>query len=139
MSGYPRREFVLQVLAACGSSLLVPSVLFGSGVEQSPAGAGPSARAATAYFGSRTESARAVGVAYLRQLGHDAGPSSIAAATRDTTTVIERAASEPEAVAALVAAVRSDFQEGRSVQVEGWVLSRTEAELCVLTLLPETN
>ena len=39
----------------------------------------------------------------------------------------------------LVAAVRQDFREGRSVQVEGWILSRTEAELCALTLLPATN
>jgi hypothetical protein len=35
--------------------------------------------------------------------------------------------------------VRRDFQQGRSVQLEGWIVSRTEAELCALTLLPATN
>ena len=30
---------------------------------------------------------------------------------------------------------RDDFERGRSVQLEGWILSRTEAEICALTLL----
>jgi len=34
-----------------------------------------------------------------------------------------------------VRAVRDDFARGRTVQLEGWILSRTEAEICALTLL----
>ncbi len=43
---------------------------------------------------------------------------------------------ERAAIAALVQAVRRDFREQRTVELEGWVLSRTEVELCLLTLLP---
>ena len=85
------------------------------------------------------EAARAAGTAYLKQLGRDTSPASVAAATTATTAIIDSALNQREAVDTLVTAVRRDFREGRSVQVEGWVLSRTEAELCALTLLPGTN
>jgi hypothetical protein len=32
--------------------------------------------------------------------------------------------------------VRDDFERGRAVQLDGWILSRTEAEIRALTLLP---
>jgi hypothetical protein len=48
---------------------------------------------------------------------------------------IARASSQEKAIEALVRDVQRDFREERSVQVEGWILSRTEAELCLLTLL----
>jgi hypothetical protein len=60
---------------------------------------------------------------------------SVLAAARGTIEVIDRSRDEPGAIRAIVRAVRRDFEEGRSVQVEGWILSRTEAELCALTLL----
>ncbi|MCM3881155.1 MAG: hypothetical protein ND807_13685 [Vicinamibacterales bacterium] len=143
MKGYPRREFLLRALATCGTSLLVPIVpVGGARNQQSRTDAGRAtqrAQTAADYFGGRTQAARAVGSAYLRQLGLDTSAASIQQATRATTTAIERASSQQKAIDALVAAVRRDFQEERSVQVEGWILSRTEAELCVLTLLPATN
>lgn len=140
---YPRREFVLHVLAACGTSLLVPSLVLGGQQLTSPAttvpaktGPGPTA---AEYFGYRLEAARAAGMAYLKQMGRDTSQASVMAATRDTAAVIDGALDQREAVDTLVSAVRQDFREGRSIQVEGWVLSRTEAELCALTLLSTAN
>ena len=137
MKSYQRRDFVLQALVACGTGLLLPSIGFG-GAQVQQTRTGP-AEAVAGYFGYRLDAARAAGTAYLTQLGSDTTAPSILAATRNTTAIIEGAVSQREAIEMLVAAVRQDFREGRSVQVEGWILSRTEAELCALTLLPATN
>lgn len=45
------------------------------------------------------------------------------------------AASHDELVAALTTRIRADHREGALVSVDGWLLSRTEARLCVLTVL----
>ena len=140
MRGYPRREFVLRALAACGTSFFVPttvdaaarSSLAGAGVGQDARGA----QAAAEYFGGGMDAARTVGTVYLRQLGLEPTPESILRAARGAAKTIERASSQEKAIAALVRDVQRDFREERSVQVEGWIFSRTEVELCVLTLLP---
>lgn len=128
MRGYPRREFVLRALTACGTFFFVPTR---SVLGQDAQGA----RAAAEYFGGRTDAARTVGTAYLRQLGLEATPASILQAARGATRTIARASSQQKAIAALVRDVQRDFREERSVQVEGWILSRTEVELCLLSLL----
>jgi hypothetical protein len=143
MKSYPRREFVMQALVACGCAFLGPASTLGAAGERAAGQAnGPAAGAAkmaSAYFGGRADGASKVGSAFLRQMGVDAGPASILNATRATTRLIDRASSQDSAIAALVSAVRKDFEDGRSVQVDGWILSRTEADLCALTLLPAVN
>jgi len=140
MRGYPRREFVLRALAACGTSFFVPTTV-GATARSAQAGAdvgqdAQGAQSAAEYFGGRTDAARTVGTAYLRQLGLEPTPASILQAARGATRTIARASSQERAIAALVRDVQRDFREERSVQVEGWILSRTEVELCILTLLP---
>ena len=138
MRGYPRREFVLRALAACGTSFFVPTTVDAAARRwQAGADVGQDAQAAQAaeYFGGRTDAARTVGTAYLRQLGLEPTPASILQAARGATKTIERASSQEKAIAALVRDVQRDFREERSVQVEGWILSRTEVELCLLTLV----
>jgi hypothetical protein len=56
-------------------------------------------------------------------------------AARGALDLIDRSRDQPGAIRALVRAVREDFERGRSVQLEGWIVSRTEAEVCVLLLL----
>ena len=137
MRGYPRREFILRALAACGTSLFVPTAVdAAAGSWQAEADAGQGAQAAAKYFGGRTDAARTVGTAYLRQLGLEPTPASILQAARGAARTIERASSQEKAIEALVRDVQRDFREERTVQVEGWILSRTEAALCSLTLLP---
>ena len=132
MTVIPRREFLWQALTACASGLLVPARAV------SAAQSGQVDRAATmgaGYFGDQGDAVRAVGEAYLRSLGRDTTRESIVAAARGALKSIERARDQPGAIRALVRAVRDDFERGRSLQLEGWILSRTEAEICALALL----
>jgi hypothetical protein len=132
MKSYPRREFLLRALAACGTPFLMPAA-FLEGRQK------PQAVNAAGYFGVRVDAARTIGEAYLRHLGIDTSAESIRKASMATLKVIERASTRQNAISALELAVRRDFQDGRSVQLEGWIISRTEAELCALTLLPATT
>jgi hypothetical protein len=133
MNSYPRREFLLRALAACGTPLLMP-LASAEGYQKPQAGA-----AAAGYFGVRVDAARTIGEAYVRQLGLNTSAESIRKASTSALEIIEQASTSQNAITALDAAVRRDFRQGRSVQLEGWIISRTEAELCALTLLPAAN
>jgi hypothetical protein len=134
MTALPRREFLCRALAACGTFALVPA----RPARGAPAGQSDRPRTTSAsYFGDQLEAVRAIGEAYLRQLGRDSGDASVRAAAPGALEVIDRARDQPGAIRALVRAVRQDFERGRSLQVEGWILSKTEAELCVLSLLAD--
>jgi hypothetical protein len=132
MTAIPRRDFLCQALAVCGSALVAPgSLAQGRQVTASDR----AVRWSAGYFGDRADAVRAIGEAYLRQLGRDPSRDSILAAARSTLESIDRARDERSAIQTLVRAVREDFERGRAVQLEGWILSRTEAEICALTLL----
>ena len=134
MTTIPRRELLWRALTVCGSALLAPGSLAQGSQTM------PSARATLAssgYFGDRAGAVRAIGEAYLRQLGREPNRESIHAAARGTLESIDRARDERSAIRALVRTVREDFERGRAVQLEGWILSRTEAEICALTLLTD--
>ena len=134
MTTIPRRDFLCQALTVCGSALLAPRL---QAQESRATPAARAARTSTSYFGDRTDAVRAIGEAYLRQLGREPNHESIVAAARGTLESIDRARDERSAIRALVQAVREDFERGRAVQLEGWILSRTEAEICALTLLTD--
>ena len=137
MKELPRREFLLHVLAACGTPL-------GASVASASADQKPQAeprtdvdlRAAAGYFGAGADGARAIGEAYLRQLGVEPTRASILEHSRRALEILATARSQKAALTQLVSAVRRDFQDGRVLQLEGWVVSRTEVELCALMLLP---
>jgi hypothetical protein len=132
MMALPRRDFLWQALAACGSTLLAPV----SAAQGSQATASDRAmQASSAYLADRTDAVRAIGEAYLRQLGRQPDREAILAAARASLESIRRARDERDAIRALERAVRDDFERGHTVQLEGWILSRTEAEICALTLL----
>lgn len=136
MTTIPRRDFLWQALAVCGSPWLAPESS-SAGSQETPSDRAP--RAIAGYFGDRADAVRAIAEAYLRQLGHEATHESILAAARGALETIGRARDERNAIRALARAVREDFERGRSVQVEGWILSRTEAEICTLTLLAHST
>jgi hypothetical protein len=132
MTAIPRRDFFWQALAVCGSALVAPgSVAHGNQASAFDRATGSSA----GYFANQTDAARVIGEAYLRQLGREPNRESILAAARGALRFIERERDERSAIQALARAVREDFERGRAVQLEGWILSRTEAEICALTLL----
>ena len=134
MTTLPRRDLLWRALTVCGSALLAPGSLAQGSQTMLSARA---TRASSGYFGDRADAVRAIGEAYLRQLGRDPNRESILAAARGALEAIDRARDERSAIQTLVRAVREDFERGRTVQLEGWVPSRTEAEICALTLLSD--
>jgi hypothetical protein len=132
MTVVPRREFLWQALSACAAGMLVPAR---AASAAPPAQLDRAATMSAGYLGDQADAVRVIGEAYLRQLGRDTTRESIVAAARGALDTIDRSRDQPGAIRALVRAVRDDFERGRSVQLEGWILSRTEAEICALTLL----
>jgi hypothetical protein len=129
---------VLSVLAACGTPLFTRTV--SADATQATTVVPDSARAshlAVGYFGTtQADAVRAIGEAYLKHMRIESSPAAILTAAAGTLALIDAARTQTANTTALVAAVRRDFQEGRVVDLQGWVLSRTELELCALTLLP---
>lgn len=121
----PRREFLLRALAACSAPVFTSPLAQRTAPETAS-----STKPATRYFGpSGAAAAKTVGETYVRTLGVKRA-ADVPVAT--TLQLIAHAGSETAAIAALVRAVRADFREGRVVDVDGWIISRTEGELCVL-------
>jgi hypothetical protein len=84
-------------------------------------------------------SARAVGRAYLAAHPEDADPARLLHLLEEVPPVgraLARRHADPRAIASAVGeAVRDDFVARRTVKLEGWVLSQTEARLCALCSL----
>jgi hypothetical protein len=131
----PRREFLMAALAACGAPVFARLThAQTAAVPQPPSSLG--ARVAAGYLGAGAEgSARSIAEAYLRQIGSETSSAAIEASAAATLRTISASADENAAIAALTDAVRRDFRDQRTVELGGWVLSRTEVELCALTLL----
>ena len=91
----------------------------------------------TEIFGRR-RSACAVGRAYLRQAPKEADPEFLIGAICETDADLRRVLVHGDKFRlrkALRDRVRQDFADGRTVRVDGWLLSRTEARLCALAEL----
>ncbi len=82
------------------------------------------------------DSARIIGREYLRTVPVEATPDVLA------SLVAERLGAERPALDTagdadlrrlLAAAVLQDFEEGQTMELDGWMLSQTEARLCALS------
>ena len=73
--------------------------------------------------------ARRVGALYLERHPEEADPALLEARIAEDVE-LQGVRCATTAAAALATAGRRDFREGRTVQVEGWVLGRTELRLC---------
>jgi hypothetical protein len=135
----PRREFLMQALMACGAPLFVEVTHAQSTQKPQPQiTLKRGTQVAASYFGvGDGDALRAIGTAYLKQAGVEADEPAIVATAADTLQLIARSATEAAAITALTQAVRRDFREQRTVQIEGWIISRTEAHLCALALLAQ--
>jgi hypothetical protein len=131
-----RRQFVAATIVAAALPLLstVPWVARTSSGRFNQA-AGVSAQLA-AVLRSRT-SAVVIGEAYLAAYPGErdaAHLGNLIAADVDTRPLLESLA--PEQLGAVIGAiVQRDFALGRTVEIDGWLLARTEARLCALTAL----
>jgi hypothetical protein len=134
---FPRREFLLRALAACAAPVLVGRAAGQMAQGPAPAAAARRGRVTAAYLGAGSlEAARAIAEAYIAHSALERNDEAFVDAASATVDIISRAGSDASAIAALVTRVRSDFVADRVIQLEGWVFSRTELDLCLLTLLP---
>jgi hypothetical protein len=121
--GVKRRRLVQAILSA-------PLVSLWS----RPSAATDIAQALRGVF-SRPASARAVGRAVLRNAdGPSVAQDLLAALQRERPELCRAcvAASRDQLAAILRDARRDDFERGRTVLVDGWILGRTEALVCAL-------
>lgn len=114
MSDIGRRAFLGGLVAAAAAALALPLL---RALRRRPARA---ALPAAAPSDPVRESARIVGRAYLARFPQDADPVRLRCAL----------AGPP-----LAERVRRDFERGDVVQLDGWVLSRSEARRCALEAL----
>jgi len=130
--GLSRRQFLV-LSAACGASLVarssIPSWL------SIPDRSTPAERLARLL--RHRSSARVIGAAYLRHEPSEARLTSlvelIAGGLPGGAGALRSA---DDALRALLAGrVQQDFAEERTVCLEGWIVSRTEARLCGLAAL----
>ena len=87
-------------------------------------------------FFDHVESAAAVGREYLRLVPEERDGARLRQRILADCRETMGAGRPPRRLrAAVVARQRLDFEAGRTVRIEGWVLSRTEARLCSLAVL----
>ena len=84
-----------------------------------------------------TESARAVGNAYLCTNPCDADRAVLERALCGSNPCNKQFIDQPGLRAAVMSQVRSDYELGRVANVEGWILSQTEARLCALVTMTQ--
>lgn len=84
---------------------------------------------------SRIESARTVGAEYLRQIGR--GSTVIESVHAEIIDRLSDSRPDGEVAGYLKLRVREDYVENRIVQLDGWLLSETEAACCALLHLIE--
>jgi len=108
-----------------------------AGLTAGEVDAGDRRRRLTAIFANR-QASRDLGRAVWRTLPAETTEESLIAALLDRNPEVADliAGGAPDQLAAaLRRAVEADFAHGRTHRVDGWVLSRTEAELCALARL----
>jgi hypothetical protein len=89
-------------------------------------------------FSQDLKAARAVGHAYLREAPQEYSVGILTEMiSQSGTALMQRldALSEKDLIAKLRNPITEDFTSENTVQVDGWVLSRTEARLCALCAL----
>lgn len=94
--------------------------------------------AALAGFFEDRDRAAAVGAVYLEHFPDEADSETLLARLFEAGVAVarEQAAADPDGlVARLRGQHREDFAAGRTVQLEGWALSLTEARLCAWAAL----
>ena len=82
------------------------------------------------HFFRHPNSARHVGQAYLRLNPEEADLSHL-------LEILGANTAQPPLRPMLLAQLRQDFEAGRMVNVQGWMLAQTEARLCAVAALLE--
>ncbi len=131
MNPFTRRTCVVAAAAALGAVLARFSRL--SGVAQ--ANDGLAEDLAQVLRGDRFASAQVVGREYLRYFPAEANKAKLNSLIRGGLGAPGLGRGPSATREWLSGRTRKDFEEGRVVEVQGWVLSATEARLCALSAL----
>lgn len=122
-----RRRFL--VLAAGGGTAVVVGLGLKLGLDrgdpQTTGGAGPSPDAAA------DAAAEAVGRRYLEETPAESTEAELQAALPGELADVQPG----EETARLAAAVQADFDQGRTVELDGWLLSVTECRVAALSVV----
>lgn len=132
MDGISRRNVLKQITRA-GLLVVLPAYVVtdpGTNVLQ------PLASRLNRFFSSK-ESAQVIGQRYLAMNPAEADSALLTARIAMTPQYYLRLASadEPRLRGLILARQQADFAESRTVTIDGWVLSLTEARLCALAAL----
>jgi hypothetical protein len=135
--GWTRRE-VLLLAAVFGAPLVPWRRILESWADR--AAARDSHTQLLASLIRQQASARVIGEAYLAATPTEADAGTLVeaiyAGLERGASDVARGAPNPEKLRrALLDRVRRDFEEGATVSLEGWIVSRTEARLCGLAKL----
>jgi hypothetical protein len=149
MSRHTRRSFLVQAIASlsagalpgCGgeapphNTISEPDAGTAEDASVLPDAASDSAGAERLYFAADDlDAVYDLGMRYLAALAIPLTAAAVREAARSTVGLIESASTDSAAVSALVERVRDDFQRDVTLDLDGWVLSRTELDLCALCL-----
>lgn len=99
--------------------------------------AAPSEAARLMGLFAHPESARVLGMRYLETTGKDASASRrLERLSRRLSVQLSiQKLDDEELRARLLSSIRSDFESGRVVDLDGWVISSTEADLYAIAAL----
>ena len=123
------RRLALSSLGASALSLLIGSVSWGRARNTGELSA---VLGALMYH---PDTARALGQLYRRQHPEEDNPALLTRLALSGLAPLGAGTQHPaaaELASRLEARVRDDFAHGLTVQLDGWILSRTEARLCAL-------
>ena len=115
----------------------VIAVLVGAGAAGTLSGRASSDFAFLHHLSPHPASARAIGEAVLSQSDQARGRAveNIARSMLDRHPDLAATTTSAQARRAFARAVRRDFAQGQTRLVDGWLLSRTEVDLCVIAAL----
>ncbi|MGH9158417.1 MAG: hypothetical protein ACRD2X_00305 [Vicinamibacteraceae bacterium] len=125
-----RRTFLQAALAQLPWIPLVAQL----GCRKRSPTAKPDAVVATYFSGAELAAVHQIGERFLHTAAPGASLADAYELLAPTVELIERSASDEEALAVLQEAVHADFVNGTVVSMEGWTLSRTELHVCALSL-----
>jgi hypothetical protein len=130
-----RRRFLAVTLGVAGTVVAARARPWSALIRFAPP---PPAAERLARLLRHRESARAVGQAYLDRVPRETSAAQLVdhlAAELPAGNQTLREASDSDLRSLLAASIRSDFENDRVVDVNGWVLSPTEARLYALATL----
>lgn len=129
------RRHLLGTIAGLWLSLILPSAR--SGWAAAASGDAPLSTRLTALLRNQ-HSARLVGLAYLRLAPEETNREVLCIKLLRALTLTDRTLRTAD-IAGLrrrvSSVVRRDFQQEQIVELDGWIISRTEARLCALAAL----